>query len=180
MTPRLRYHAASGRLLRNRFGTLLTVAAAGLVLSLGAAESDAKETKLKSEVIAAENINPSRRGTPQPVKLHIFYLAKSDAFDLANFGDLVDPEADVLGDELVRRTERLIGPGERVELDEEFDEAAQFIGVVAEFTDINQASWRAVASVPARRWTDVLKLFKSNKLEIVVDGITVSCAIVED
>jgi type VI secretion system VasD/TssJ family lipoprotein len=140
----------------------------------------AKETKLVSEVSAAANINPNRRGTPQPVKLHIFYLAKDDAFTQANFGDLVDPESTVLGDELVRRAQSLIGPGEMLALDEKFDEAAQFIGVVAEFTDIDKASWRAVAAVPAKKWTDVVKLFSRNKLQILVDGTSVTCAIVED
>jgi type VI secretion system protein VasD len=158
----------------------LVLAAAGALLSFAAMPGDAKETKLKSQVVAADNINPSRRGTPQPVKIHIFYLAEDDAFLQANFADLVDPESPALGDELVRRAEQLIGPGEQLELDEAFDEAAKFIGVVAAFTDVGQASWRAVAAVPARRWTDVLKLFKNSKLEILVDGITITCAIVEE
>ena len=159
--------------------TLWLLAAA--LCALGAADgAAAKETKLKSEVIAAENINPSRRGTPQPVKLHIFYLTAEDKFMQVNFADLVAPESPLLGDELVRRAEHLVGPGEQLALDEQFDEAAKFIGVIAEFTEIEQAAWRAVAAVPARRWTDVLRLFKNSKLHILVDGTTVTCAIVED
>jgi type VI secretion system protein VasD len=158
----------------------LVSVAAGLALGLAAAHAEGKETKLKSEVVAAENINPSRRGTPQPVKIHIFYLAEDDAFLQGNFTDLADPESAVLGDELVRRAKQLIGPGDVLALDEAFDEAAKFIGVIAEFTDLDQASWRAIAPVPARRWTDVLKLFKNGKLQILVDGITISCAIVEE
>jgi type VI secretion system VasD/TssJ family lipoprotein len=73
----------------------------------------------------------------------------------------------------------LIGPAEMLALDEEFDEAAQFIGVVAEFTNIDEASWRAIAAVPAKKWTDVVKLFRQNKLEILIDGTSVSCAIVK-
>jgi type VI secretion system VasD/TssJ family lipoprotein len=155
------------------------VSAIAVLLSL-TTMAEARQTRLKSEVIATEHINPSRRGTPQPVKVHIFYLAQSDAFLAANFADLVDPASAVLGDELVRRAERLIGPGERLELDEEFDEAARFIGVIAEFTEVEQAIWRAVEAVPGRRWTDVLRLWRSNKLEILVDGTTISCAIVEN
>ena len=161
----------------NRAWWLLAAALCALGAADGAA---AKETKLKSEVIAAEIINPSRRGTPQPVKLHIFYLAAGDKFMQANFADLVAPESPLLGDELVRRAEHLVGPGEQLALDEQFDEAAKFIGVIAEFTEIEQAAWRAVAAVPARRWTDVLRLFKNSKLQILVDGTTVTCAIVED
>lgn len=145
-----------------------------------AAGLQAKETKLATEVIAAENVNPNYRGAPQPVKLYIFYLANDDKFMQANFADLIAAEPAILGDELVRRAEHLIGPGERLELDEAFDEAAKFIGVVAEFTELDQASWRALVAVPGRRWTDVLRLFRKSKLEIVVDGTTVTCAIVEN
>lgn len=158
----------------------LALAAAALTGGLATVAVDAKETQLKSEIVATATINPSRRGTPQPVKIHIFYLAQDDAFVQANFADLVDPEAPVLGDELVRRAEQLIGPGERLELDEQFDEAARFIGVVAEFSELDQAAWRAIEAVPAKRWTDVLRLFRNSKLQILVDGTTVSCTIVEE
>ncbi len=130
-----------------------------------------------SQVVAAAKINPNLHGTPQPVKLHIYYLAKSDAFMQANFGDLIAPKAPVLGPDLIRQTETLIGPGEMAALDDKFDAAAQFIGVVAEFTDIDNASWRAVAAVPAKKWSDVVKLFSHKKLLISVDGTSVTCEI---
>jgi type VI secretion system protein VasD len=155
------------------------VAALSIVCLL-ATVAEARETKLRSEVSAAENINPNRRGTPQPVKLHIFYLAEDDAFLAANFGDLVNPESPVLGEELVRRTETLVGPGEVLALDEAFDEAAKFIGVVAAFTDIDLAVWRAVEAVPEKKWTDVVRLLSRNKLEIKIEGTSVSCAIVRN
>jgi type VI secretion system protein VasD len=144
------------------------------------AETAADETKLKTEVVAAADLNPNLRGRPQPVKLYIFYLVEDEKFMQANFFDLVGAEVPALGDVLVRRAEHLVGPGETLPLDEAFDEAAKFIGVVAAFTQLEQAQWRAVAAVPARRWTDVLRLFKGSKLEILVDGTTVTCAIVED
>lgn len=168
---------AAGRSTVLSWAGALVLAMLALTLSEGAA---AKETKLKSEVIAAEQINPSRRGNPQPVKLHIFYLTHDAAFMQANFAELADPESQALGDELVRRAEYLVGPGERLELDETFDEAAKFIGVVAAFTELDQAEWRSVIAVPARRWTDVLRMFSSSKLQILVEGTTVSCTIVED
>jgi type VI secretion system protein VasD len=139
-----------------------------------------KETKLKSEVVAAESINPNRHGAPQPVKVHIYYLAHEEAFRQASFGDLVAAGAPALGDDLIRTAEQLVGPGERLELDEKFDEKTQFIGVVAEFTKIDQADWRAVAEVPAKKWTDALKLFSKSKFQVKVDGTAVSCGIVEE
>jgi type VI secretion system VasD/TssJ family lipoprotein len=150
------------------------------VLVLAASPAGAKETKLPSEAVAAQNVNPNRHGAPQPVLIHVYYLKHDEAFKQANFAELVAPKAPILGGDLIREADQLVGPGEQVELDGKFDEATQFIGVVAEFTKIDQAAWRAVVGVPAKKWTDVLKLFKGKKLQIRVEGTTVSCAIIEE
>jgi len=142
--------------------------------------AQARETQLKGQVFAAEKINPNRRGTAQPVKLHIFYLAEDDAFLQANFGDLINPESPVLGKELIRRSEKLVGPGEMLELNEALDEAAAYIGIVAAFTDIGNASWRTVQALPVRKWTEVVRFAKGNKLEIRIDGTNVTSAIVKE
>jgi type VI secretion system protein VasD len=114
------------------------------------------------------------------VKLHIFYLAEDDAFLQANFGDLVNPESPVLGKELIRRSEKLVGPGEMLELNESLDEAAAYIGIVAAFTDIGNASWRTVQALPVRKWTEVVRFAKGNKLEIRIDGTSVTSAIIKE
>jgi type VI secretion system protein VasD len=158
----------------------LAVLALGCVAVLTTVTLEAKETKLRSEVSAAENVNPNRRGTPQPVKLYIFYLAADEGFLQASFGELTGAEVPALGKDLVRRSEVLVGPGEVAALDETFDEAAKFIGVVAAFTNIDEAVWRGIQEVPRRKWTDVVRLFSKNKLEIKIEGTTVSSAIVRE
>lgn len=147
---------------------------------LATATAEANETKLRSQVSAAENVNPNRRGAPQPVRLYVFYLAADEAFLQASFSELTGAEAPALGEDLVRRSEVLIGPGEIVALDETFDEAARFIGVVAAFTNIDEAMWRGIQEVPRRKWTDVVRLFSKNRLEIKIEGTTVSSAIVRE
>lgn len=162
---------------RTRAVVATVVAAA---VALAGSTAIAKETKLKSEVVATAKINPNRHDAPQPVLIHVYYLKHDEGFKQASFADLVAPNSPILGGDLIRRTEELVGPGEQAELDGKFDEATQFIGVVAEFTKIDQATWRAVTPVPAKKWTDVLRLFKGKKLEVRVDGTTVTSAIVED
>lgn len=139
-----------------------------------------KETKLKSDVVAAANINPNRRGTPQPVKLHVYYLKQDEAFLQANFSDLIQPDAPVIASDLIRRTESLIGPGETLSLDTKFDEQSKFIGVVAEFTRIDQAQWRSLAAVPPGSWKIKLNPFKGQKLLVTLENLSVDSAIVKD
>lgn len=178
-SPRVFFTRGSG-VFGGRCGAGAAALLAAASLALSTPQASAKETRLKSEVVAAEAINPNRHGAPQPVKIHIYYLAHDEAFRQASFGDLVAPNAPVLGGDLIRTVEQLVGPGETLELDGKFDEKTQFIGVVAEFTKIDQSMWRAVAEVPAKKWTDALKLFSKSKFQVQVDGIAVSCGIVAD
>ena len=124
------------------------IAAAFLVVLASCAAKPPKPATLKSEVVAAEDLNPNRRGVAQPVKLHIYYLRQDEAFQQATFADLVAVEAAAIAPDLIHRSESLVGPGELLNLDDEFDPETQFIGVVAAFTRIDQAVWRCVVPVP--------------------------------
>src|SRR5690606_16184006 len=64
-----------GKMHDRHFLQWLVPAVLAIGLVFAEAPAVAKETKLKSEVIATEQINPSRSGAPQPVRIHIFYLA---------------------------------------------------------------------------------------------------------
>ena len=156
------------------------IAAVLLLTACASGPKPPKETKLKSEVVAAENINPNRRGTPQPVKLHVFYLKQDEAFLQANFAELIAPDSEPLAADLLRRTHGLVGPSETQLLDDKFDKQTKFIGVVAEFTNISEAQWRAVAPVPEGSWKDLLTPLKDHKRLINVDELSVTAAVVED
>ena len=138
------------------------------------------EVTLPTEVVASAELNPNRRGTAQPVKLHVFYLKQDEAFVQANFNDLAMPDAPIIAGDLIRRTESLVGPGEVIRLDEKFDEQTRFIGVVAEFTRIEQAGWRALIPIPKERLRDKLNPFKDRFLRITLDSLSVSGEIIEE
>lgn len=160
--------------------TIVAAVAIGLLASCASGPKEPKEATLTSEVVAAADINPNRRETAQPVKLHVFYLKQDEAFLQATFNDLIMPDSPAIAADLVRRTEGLVGPGETIYLDDKFDESAKFIGVISEFTRIDQAEWRSIVAVPEGSWKDLLTPFKDKKLQITVAGLAVSCAIVED
>ena len=50
----------------------------------------------------------------------------------------------------------------------------------AAFTDIGNASWRTVQALPVRKWTEVVRFAKGNKLEIRIDGTSVTSAIIKE
>ncbi|MEM7217186.1 MAG: type VI secretion system lipoprotein TssJ [Pseudomonadota bacterium] len=152
-----------------------------LLMLMGAcAAKPPKDIKLKSQVIAAESLNPSRRGTSQPVQLHIYYLKQDEAFSQASFSDLVTVNAPAIAGDVVRHEARLIGPGETAQLDTKFDPETRYIGVVAAFTRIGNASWRSLIEVPKSSLRDKLNPFSGKKLEIELADTTVTASIVKD
>lgn len=160
--------------------TIIATILIGLLAACASGNKPPKEVKLTSEVIATADINPNRRETAQPVKLHVFYLKQDEAFLQATFNDLIVPDAPAIAADLLRRTEGLVGPGETVYLDDKFDAQTKYIGVVSEFTRIDQAQWRSIVAVPEGSWKDFLTPFGGKKLQIMVSALTVSCAIVKD
>lgn len=151
-----------------RVGAYLLLLA--VVLSPGA--QAAKTVKVNSVATAVESLNPDYKGRPSPVNLIVFQLASGDVFQNADFFSLFEPDASVLGDDLLGRTQILLQPGEVREWVAEFSKETRFIGVVAAFRDIENAQWRASVSLPSRGF--VGRFFKKIKLRINVDALAVT------
>lgn len=146
--------------------------AAAMLLAAGCAGAP-KPVKVKSEITVAEELNPDYQGRPSPVKIIVFQLSASEAFDNADFFSLVDPDASALGGDMLARTEMLLQPGESREWEAEFDEGTTVIGVVAAFRDIENAQWRSSVALAEQGITAKL-LFKKKKLKIAVDVLAVN------
>ena len=149
---------------------LLLMAIALSLLSPGA--HAAKTVKVKSVMTAVELLNPDYKGRPSPVNVIVFQLASGDLFQNADFFSLFEPEASVLGGDVLGRTQMLLQPGEVREWEAEFSKETQFIGVVAAFRDIENAQWRASVALPRKGL--IGRLFRKTKLRIDVDALAVT------
>ena len=144
----------------HRFLAWLLLAAAALLLSSPTSYA-AKTVKVKAALTAAEDLNPDYQGRPSPVNIIVFQLASADAFDNADFFSLFEPEAAVLGGDMLGRTQLLVQPGESREWVAEFSKETRFVGVIAAFRDIENAQWRATVALPKKGF--ISKFFKKNK-----------------
>ena len=132
----------------------------------------AKTVKVKAAVTAAEDLNPDYQGRPSPVNIIVFQLVSADAFSNADFFSLFEPEAAVLGGDMLARTQMLLKPGESREWVAEFDKETRFVGVIAAYRDIENAQWRAIVALPKKGF--IGKFFKKNKLRIAVAALAVT------
>jgi type VI secretion system protein VasD len=149
----------------------LLLAAVALMMSSPASYA-ADTVKVKAAVTAAEDLNPDYKGRPSPVNVIVFQLVSADTFSSADFFALFEPEAAVLGGDMLARTQMLLQPGESREWVAEFNKETLYVGVIAAYRDIENAQWRATVALPKKGF--ISKFFKKNKLWITVDSLAVT------
>ena len=124
-------------------------------------------------VLAAHaGVNPDISGRPSPVAVKVYQLHSSGSFESSDFFSLYNQAAAVLGADLVSSTDIIVSPGESKKFDQEIDPRTRFVGIVAGFRDIQNASWRALLPVPAK---DLSK----QRLEVTVKDLTAGASFVK-
>lgn len=83
-----------------------------------------------------------------PVALRVYQLASPAGFEAAQFFPLFNGDAALLKDDLVRRDDLLLAPGQSRTLALSPPERAKTIGVFAAFRDYEGRAWRVALPVP--------------------------------
>lgn len=159
-----------------RFSLIALAMSFTLILS-ACASGPPKDVKIEGEIVTAQGLNPDRDGRPSPVVVVVYQLRGSDKFETGDFFGLFNAESDLLGDDLIERSQVQLQPGETRPYTAEFDPETRFIGVVAAFRDIQSAQFKALTEIPEEGLKDKLNIFKDNKLKIEVQPLAVSVAI---
>ncbi len=151
--------------------------ALSLAFAIGAAPAThaADKTKVKTTVTVAPDLNPNRNGRPSPVALIMFQLKSAEGFKNADFFSLMEPNAPVLGGDVIERTQLILQPGESMPLEPEFDEDARYVGFVAAFRDIENAQWRALIELPKKGFFK--SFFTRTKLNITLEKLAVTASL---
>ncbi len=102
------------------------------------------KTKLDLKVQSTHDLNPDNNGRPSPVVVRIYSLVSPANFESSDFIALYQNEKEILGSDFLRREEKNFEPNEYFEAQLEFNERANFIGIVVAYQDIGQAKWRLV------------------------------------
>lgn len=98
---------------------------------------------------AAAGLNPGASGQPAPVRVRIFELKNTAAFNRADYFALAERASDALGPDLIDQDEVLIRPGETRRVERKLNPATRQIGLVVGYREIDRALWRTVLSANA-------------------------------
>jgi type VI secretion system protein VasD len=129
---------------------LFVVAAAALLGCSGDDEPPPPPppTIVQATLAASDEVNPDIDGVPSPVFVRLYFLRGADAFLNAPFSELQGNDAAVLGPDLVARKDFFLVPGETATSESSYEDAPRFIGVFAEFQNVDRAIWRRAEAVP--------------------------------
>lgn len=143
-----------------------TVAALGLLLSVAVGCLPGFPTRIEASIVAAEDLNPDYKGRASPLVVRFYHLKSDLAFNNASFFALYDDDETELGDDLLGQEEIELRPGQEMVYKREFEPETRFVGILAGYRDIENASWRAVAEISKGKTTEVK--FDFARLEVSV------------
>ncbi|CAB3711769.1 hypothetical protein LMG22037_04103 [Paraburkholderia phenoliruptrix] len=159
----------------------VTTLACALALSAcaGSGEPKPKEPiRLDMSVNALPGVNPDDRGRAAPIVVRIYELKNDGAFKAADFFTLQTQDKTVLADDVVKRDELQLRPGEHQTIVRRPDAATTAIGVIAAYRDLPNSVWRTVYTMPVtmdKAWYS----FSTPKLKLTIDLETNAVKITE-
>jgi type VI secretion system protein VasD len=104
--------------------------------------------RLDLTVSGASNVNPDYQGRAAPIVVRIYELKTDSAFNAADFFSLQQKDKTVLADDLVKRDEFQLRPGEHRTIHRTADPATTTLGVLAAYRDLPHSVWRAAYPLP--------------------------------
>jgi type VI secretion system protein VasD len=149
---------------------LLTFAGIALVCCADKPPPPPPPTMIELTISAAGDVNPDAAGEARPVVVRWVQLAGTNAFEKADFFQLHDKEAALLGQDLQAGDEAPLAPGATQKVSFEAKPGTKFLGVTAAFRDIDKAEWRADVAIPPNKTTKLKIQLEKLKLTISPDA----------
>lgn len=128
----------------------ITLAMLASLLVLGgcsALSPYSKLTKLDLELHGSDRLNPDLNGRPSPIVLRLLELKHPVAFENGDFFALYQRPKEALAPDLVTSEELELRPGESRELKLSVQDGSRYVGVLAAYRDLPEASWRYVIAI---------------------------------
>ncbi len=119
------------------------LAALSIATLAGCGESPPPPTIVNLHFSTSGTVNADLANRPSSIVVRYYLLARTGAFDRADYFALHDHEAALLGADLVDQEEVLLGPGTTKDVTVGVKPNGAFLGVTAAFRDIDHATWKA-------------------------------------
>lgn len=126
-------------------------------------------TKAELTIVAATDVNPDINGRPSPILIRLYELKSPGTFNSADFFSLYDKAAGELGNDYIRHDDLELKPGQEYQKDIIFDENTRYLGLIAAYRDIDNATWKRVVELPPDSNSEIRVVLGSNALQLNIE-----------
>lgn len=124
-------------------------------------------TEIEAIMSASDDVNPDADGEASPLVVRMYELKSATSFNNATFFSLYDSDIAELGEDMKGKEEFELQPGQKLELERELKPEVRYVGFLASYRDLDNASWRAVVEVPEGESTDMTIAFQRLAIKVV-------------
>ncbi|ADU91649.1 type VI secretion system lipoprotein TssJ [Taylorella equigenitalis] len=144
--------------MKNLFKLVLLSLVATIVVACASTEKKLAVPYIV-EISASPDSNQSN-GRPSPIKVVVYELSSSDAFNQADFFTLQQDYRKVLGDQVLGVKSAILSPGETKELKFSGSLNSKHIGVIGYYKEFNSSKWRLLVDLPEAKSTNIYKFWQ--------------------
>lgn len=121
---------------------------AALLSGCGGPPPPVPPTIVNTTITGAADVNAGSGGAGAPVAIRVYQLASATGFKASTFFPLFEKDAATLRDDLVKREDILLGPGQSKTLVLMPEDRVHAIGVFGAYRDYEHVDWHGSVDVP--------------------------------
>ncbi|MCF6263447.1 MAG: type VI secretion system lipoprotein TssJ [Xanthomonadales bacterium] len=140
----------------------LSIIVTTILVMLSACGSAPKREKIGLQISASSDVNPDQQGRPSPIILHVLELNSEEQFNRLDYMSLTQSSGTALGPDLLGKTRLVLSPGDSQQLPLELNPQTTFLGLVAGYSNIDNATWRTSIAISQGK-TDGLRISLGQK-----------------
>ncbi len=134
--------------MKKKISGLISLLMITSILLMGCAssndESSSKTAQLKLKIETSNAVNQNRLNQSNPVVLQVFELKNASAFEQLDYFSLLNKDRDLLGEDLVSKSEYILKPEEQRVVIKNLSKDTQAIGFIAGFQNLPRSTWRKI------------------------------------
>ncbi len=151
-----------------RLSGWLAILVAGGLAACSSPPPPPPPTVVNVTITGAKDVNADPSGSGAPVAVRVYQLASTTGFTGATFFPIFEKDAATLKDDLAKREDILLAPGQTKTLKLTPDDKVHAIGVFAAYRDYEHVTWHGTVDVPPNKTSDLTVTAGKSGLELAI------------
>lgn len=137
-----------------------------LLLLVGTLVACGSSYNANINIQSASYLNPNIDNNAAPVFVTLYELKNANRFSQSTYAELTTDSTEILGADLIDKHIVEVRPNDRLTLKQPLSENTRYLGIVAAYRNIEDASWNALIEVSPENKNNILLFLESQGLTV--------------